>query len=222
MVPDDVLVQLDGELEDDVVYCSQCELCNKTMESKKQKKDNVSNVRNVSSGEGRGASDNRSEISSEKGDKATTTTTTVTSESRKTTRVALDCDAIVSVPQCDDATKSVTNGKNLSTQRSKKKKKGRQLLYSNGASSDVKESSSQAGDKGSNDDEVIRFRFLLNVSISGQIPFISGHMFQFRVRFYSFRVICSSRLFLFQVKYFYFWSNCFRFRLKPFRKKIFL
>ena len=81
----------------------------------------------------------------------------MTPESRKTTassRVAIDCDAIVAVPHCDDPTKSVTNGKNLSSQRSKRRKRGRQLLYSNGASSDLKDSSSQAGEKGSNDDEV--------------------------------------------------------------------
>jgi len=147
--PDDVLVQLDGE-PDDVIYCSQCQLCNKTKQEQKMNNNNVvDGVKNV---------DVKSENSSEKGDNVVTVTSasTATAESRKTTsaRVAIDCDAIVSVPQCDDATKSVTNGKNLSTQRSKKKKKGRQLLYSNGASSDMKESSSQAGEKGSNDDEV--------------------------------------------------------------------
>ena len=44
--------------------------------------------------------------------------------------------------------------KAVSGPRGKKKKRARQLLYSNGASSDLKDSSSQAGDKGSNDEEV--------------------------------------------------------------------
>ena len=146
--PDEVLVQLDGE-NNSVVYCSQCQLCNKTKENNvsneavakhEQPKNNNNNVDN--------AAEVKNETSSDK--------VVETSESRKTTvsssRVVIDCDAIVSLPHCDDL--KSTNGKNVSSQRSKKKKKGRQLLYSNGASSDVKESSSQAGEKGSNDDEV--------------------------------------------------------------------
>ena len=143
---EEVLVQLDGE-NNSVVYCSQCQLCNKTKENNvcatsEQPKNNNNIVDN---------DDTKSGTSSEKAEKVVETSET----SRKTTtssRVVIDCDAIVSVPHCDDL--KSTNGKNVSSIRSKKKKKGRQFLYSNGASSDVKESSSQAGEKGSNDDEV--------------------------------------------------------------------
>ena len=149
---DEVLVQLDGERDgsSSAIYCSQCQLCNKTKETQREpeQKSNNNNVEN-----------NKIEKSSSgiRSDKAAAAENTVTPESRKTTassRVAIDCDAIVAVPHCDDPTKSVTNGKNLSNQRSKRRKRGRQLLYSNGASSDLKDSSSQAGEKGSNDDEV--------------------------------------------------------------------
>ena len=149
----ELLVQLDGQPDLASVYCSQCQLCNKTKVDSETKVNDVL-VNGSSTTESNKNVNNNVEHSDKVEDSITN------SESRKTTttssRVVIDCDAIVSVPHSDDMKMltSSSNGKNVSGQRSKKKKRGRQLLYSNGASSDVKDSSSQAGDKGSNDDEV--------------------------------------------------------------------
>ena len=158
----DVLVQLDGQPDNLAsVYCSQCQLCNKNKVESETKVINsvlvngesISKVNNV-----------------ENSDKTVVVVDSNTnSESRKTTitsRVVMDCDAILSLPPHSDDIKMMTSSSNGTKvcggggqQRSKKKKaRGRQLLYSNGASSDLKDSSSQAGDKGSNDDEVNLWR----------------------------------------------------------------
>ena len=139
--------------ENEKVYCSQCRLCNKSKVDSETKVNSV-----LVNGSSTAATESNKNVNNnvELSDKVVVEDSNTNSESRKTTtsRVVIDCDAIVSVPHSDDMKMMTSNGKTVSGARSKKKKRGRQLLYSNGASSDLKDSSSQAGDKGSNDEEV--------------------------------------------------------------------
>ena len=158
----DLLVQLDGEPDLASVYCSQCRLCNKSKVDSETKVNSV-----LVNGSSTAATESNKNVNNnvELSDKVVVEDSNTNSESRKTTtsRVVIDCDAIVSVPHSDDMKMMTSNGKTVSGPRSKKKKRGRQLLYSNGASSDLKDSSSQAGDKGSNDEEVnYSFNFFEN------------------------------------------------------------
>ena len=160
----DLLVQLDGEPDLASVYCSQCRLCNKSKVDSETKVNSL--LVNGSSTAATTESNKNVNNNVEHSDKVVVEDSNFTnSESRKTTtsRVVIDCDAIVSVPHSDDMKMmtSSSNGKTVSAPRGRKKKRARQLLYSNGASSDLKDSSSQAGDKGSNDEEVnFTFRFI--------------------------------------------------------------